>query len=93
MGRIPQLGTPGRYIAVFQANAVSLVTGKRNGQVENRQLREHLAQALARLEQVQHENLVLHQLDLNLHTEVASLRFLVFNPDPQAAAAIRPPGL
>ncbi|RHY12937.1 hypothetical protein DYB36_012828 [Aphanomyces astaci] len=49
---------------------------------------------LVRLEQVEHENRVLQQLNLNLQTEVVALRApsaSAFNH--AAAAAVRPPGL
>ncbi|ETV84576.1 hypothetical protein, variant [Aphanomyces astaci] len=78
----------------FKQTAESLLTVNRNGEMENSQLREHLTQALLRLEQVEHENRVLQQLNLNLQTEVVALRApstSAFNH--AAAAAVRPPGL
>ncbi|CAK4148891.1 unnamed protein product [Aphanomyces euteiches] len=69
----------------FKQTAESLLAVNRNGEMENAQLREHLAQALVRLEQLEHDNRVLQQLNLNLQTELARLK--PFNN------GIRPPGL
>ncbi|KDO16888.1 hypothetical protein SPRG_17390 [Saprolegnia parasitica CBS 223.65] len=72
----------------FKQTAESLLAVNRNGEMENAQLRDHLSRSLLRMEQLEHENRLLQQLNMTLQTELATLHGHL---KPQLG--MRPPGL